>query len=85
MLRIRHARREQTVDGADGVTLTIADSGFYWMTSFGGGGFTYHRPVFVSLPGRGTRIPIRDHVMDVRLAAALLLLLAGIWRWIDGK
>jgi hypothetical protein len=85
MLRIRHARRERTVDGADGVTLTLADSGFYWMTSFGGGGLTYHRPVLITLRGSGTVIPIRDHVMDVRLAAALLLLLAGIWRWIDGK
>jgi hypothetical protein len=55
------------------------------MTSFGGGGLTYHRPVLITLRGSGTVIPIRDHVMDVRLAAALLLLLAGIWRWIDGK
>jgi hypothetical protein len=85
MLRIRHARREQTVDGADGVTLTLADSGFHWMTSFGGGGFTYHRPVLVALRGSGTVIPIRDLVMEVRLAAAVVLLLAEIWRWIDGK
>ena len=39
MLRIKHARREQTIEGADGVTLTLADSGFYWTASFGGGGF----------------------------------------------
>ena len=29
--------------------------------------------------------PIRDHVMTVRLAAAAVLLMALIWRWIDGK
>ncbi|MET0697035.1 MAG: hypothetical protein ABWZ58_06370 [Acidimicrobiia bacterium] len=85
MLRFRHARSEQTVDGADGVTLTFADSGFYWTTSLGGGGFTYHRPVLVGLPDSGVVIPIRDHVMEVRLAAAVMLLLAGIWRWLDGK
>ncbi len=85
MLRIRHGRREQTVEGADGVTLTLVDSGFYWTTSFGGGGFTYHRPVLVRLQGSGAVIPIRDHVMEIRLAAAVVLLLAGIWRWLDGK
>ena len=85
MLRIRHARREQTIEGADGVTLTLADSGFYWATSFGGGGFTYHRPVLVELAASGRVIPIRDHVMEVRLTAAVVLLLAGIWRWLDGK
>jgi len=85
MLRIRHARGEQTIEGADGVTLTRADSGFYWTTSFGGGGFTYHRPVLVRLRGSEAVIPIRDHVMEVRLAAAVVLLLAGIWRWLDGK
>ena len=85
MLRIRHGRREQTIEGADGVTLTLADSGFYWTTSFGGGGFTYHRPVLVRLQGSGAVIPIRDHVMEIRLAAAVVLLLAGIWRWLDGK
>ena len=85
MLRIKHARREQTIEGADGVTLTLADSGFYWTASFGGGGFTYHRPVLVRLRGSGAVIPIRDHVMEVRLAAAVVLLLAGIWRWLDGN
>ena len=85
MLRIRHARSEQTVDGADGVTLTFAETGFSWTTSFGGGGFTYHRPVLVRLPDSGVVIPIRDQVMEVRLAAAVMLLLAGIWRWFDGK
>ena len=39
MLPFRHARSEQTVDGANGVTLTFAEGGFYWTTSFGGGGF----------------------------------------------
>ena len=85
MLRIRHTRREQRVDGADGVTLTLAHSGFYWVTSSGGGGFTYRRPVLVRLAGSGAVIPIRDHVMEVRLIAAVVLLLAGIWRWLDGK
>ena len=85
MLRFTHARSEQTVDGADGVTLTFADTGFHWTSSFGGGGFTYHRPVLVRLPHSGVAIPIRDHVMEVRLAAAAMLLLAGIWRWFDGK
>ena len=84
-MRFRHARSEQTVEGTDGVALTFADSGFYWETSFGGGGFTYHRPVLVRLPDSGVVIPIRDHVMEVRLAAAVMLLLAGIWRWFDGK
>ena len=85
MLRFRHGRSEQSVDGADGVTLTFADTGFSWTTSHGGGGFTYRRPVLVRLPDSGVVIPIRDHVMEVRLAAAVMLVLAGIWRWLDGK
>jgi hypothetical protein len=85
MLRFRHARSEQTVGGADGITLGFADTGFYGVGSFGGGGFTYHRPVLVRVSGSGTVIPIRDHVMEVRLAAVVVLLLAGIWRWLDGK
>jgi len=85
MLRFRHARSEQTVEGGDGVTLTFADTGLSWTTSVGGGGFTYHRPVLVRLPDRDVVIPIRDHVMEVRLAAVVMLLLAGIWRWLDGK
>ena len=85
MLRFRHARSEQRIDGDDGVTLAFAETGIYWTTSFGGGGFTYQRPVILRLPGSGTVIPIRDHVMEVRLAAAVMLLMAGIWRWLDGK
>jgi hypothetical protein len=67
------------------VTLTSADSGFFGATSFGGGGYSYHRPVLVRNPSTGAMIPIRDHVMAVRLAAVAALLLALIWRWIDGK
>jgi hypothetical protein len=85
MLRIRHTRREQVIEGARGVTLTSADSGFLGATSLGSGGFSYHRPVLVRNPGTGATIPIRDHVMAVRLAAVAALLMALIWRWIDGK
>ena len=85
MLRIRHTRREQVIEGVRGVTLTSANSGFFGGTSFGGGGFSYHRPVLVRDPGTGAMIPIRDHVMAVRLAAVVVLLMALIWRWIDGK
>ena len=85
MLRFRHARSEQRVEGADGVTLSFAETGFHGIASFGGAGFTYHRPVFVRVSDGRTVLPIRDHVMEVRLAAALVLLLAGIWRWLDGK
>jgi len=85
MLRFRNARSERTVDGADGVTLAFAETGFYWMAPFGGAGFAYHRPVLVRVSGSGSMIPIRDHVMEVRLAAVVVLLLAGIWRWLDAK
>jgi hypothetical protein len=85
MLRIRRTRREKVIEGARGVTLTSAESGFFGATSLGGGGFSYHRPVLVRNPGTGVMIPIRDHVMIVRLAAVAALLMALIWRWIDGK
>ena len=85
MLRIRHTRREHVIEGARGVTLTSADSGFFGATSFGGGGFSYHRPVLVGNPSTGPMIPIRDHVMAVRLAAVAVLLMVLVWRWIDGK
>lgn len=85
MLRIRHTRREHLVDGAQGVTLTFATSGLHWETSFGGGGFTYHRPVIVRHEPTGSVRPIRDHVMAVRLAGVAALLLALVWRWFDDK
>ena len=67
------------------MTLTSTESGFFGSTSLGGGGYSYRRPVLVSNPGTGATIPIRDHVMAVRLAAFAAILLALIWRWIDGK
>jgi hypothetical protein len=85
MLRIRHTRREHAVDGAEGVNLTFATSGFQWATSFGGGGLTYCRPVLVRQERTGGVSPIRDHVMAVRLAGVAVVLLAVVWRWIDDK
>ena len=85
MLRIRHTRREHVVDAADGVTLIVATSGFHWGTPFGGGGFTYHRPVVVRHEGTAEVSAIRDHVMGVRLAGVAALLFALVWRWIDDK
>jgi hypothetical protein len=85
MLRIRHTRREHAVDGAEGVTLTFATSGFQWASSFGGGGFTYHRPILVRHEPTGSVRRVQDHVMAVRLAGVAALLLALVWRWIDDK
>jgi hypothetical protein len=85
MLRLTHARRDHPVDGTDGVTLTYARTGVFGLTSFGGGAFSYDRPVVVRHAGTGVVIPIRDHVMALRLAAVALPLAAVMWRWIDGR
>lgn len=84
MLQLIHIQREHAVEGAD-VTVTYAGTGVFGASSFGGGGFSYHRPVLVRHSGRGVVIPIRDHVMVCRLATVAILLAAGIWRWFDDR
>lgn len=78
MFGFRNAQREHTVEPA-GVRLTYADTGLGFGTRFGAVGMSYRRPTRVTVPESGSAIPIRDHVMVVRLAVIALLLAVSLW------
>lgn len=78
MFRFRQVARDHRVDG--GVTVTYAMSGLVGAGSFAGGGFSYLRPVSVRLSDGGTVIPVRDHVMVLRLALLAIVLAAHVWK-----
>jgi hypothetical protein len=82
-VRILYGR--QSIAGPGGVTWIHANTGVYWASSLGGGGYVYSRPVAVSPPGSDAMISIRDHVMIMRLASILVLALAAFWRLTDGR
>lgn len=58
-----------------GLTLVFAETGIRGSTRFGGAGVFYARPIAVDLTG-GATVPIRDHLMTVRLVVLALTLLA---------
>lgn len=78
MLGFRHVGQDQTIEGVPGLKLSYVDTGFGGVTRFGGGGLSYRRPSSVTVPGTGSIIPIRDHVMLLRLAVILLLLVINL-------
>ena len=78
MFGFRDAQREHTVEPA-GVRLTYADTGLGFSTWFGAVGMSYRRPTRVTVGESGSPIPIRDHVMMVRLAVIALLLVVRLW------
>jgi hypothetical protein len=84
MLRANLENR-QSVEGPHGVTLVHAHSSLHAATSAGGGGYTYSRPVAVRHVATGVGVPIRDHVMVLRLGALTVILLLTIVRWIRGR
>jgi len=73
MLGFRHLERDHTVEGVTGLKLSYADTGFGGVIRLGAGGLTYRRPTSVTVPGTGSIIPIRDHVMVVRLVVIMVL------------
>jgi hypothetical protein len=83
LLRVLHGRQSDA--GPGGVTLTYANTGLYWASTLGGGGYAYRRPISVRPPGADAEIPIRDHVMILRLALILVLAVTTLWRWVDGR
>lgn len=83
MLRANLVSR-QSVDGPNGVTLVYSHSSLHAATSVGGGGYTYSRPVAVRHEATGVVVPIRDHVMALRLAVLAVILLSTIAGWIRG-
>ena len=78
MLGFRHLERDHTVEGVTGLKLSYADTGFVGVIRLGVGGLTYRRPTSVTVPGTGSIIPIRDHVMVVRLVVIMLLFVVNL-------
>ena len=78
MLGFRHVERDHTVAGVTGLELSYADTGFGGVIRLGAGGLTYRRPTSVTVPGTGSIIPIRDHVMVVRLVVIMLLFVVNL-------
>ena len=84
MLRANLENRH-SVEGPQGVTLVYAHSSLQGATSAGGGGYTYSHPVAVRNEATGVVVPIRDHVMVLRLGVLAVILLATIVRWVRGR
>ena len=78
MLGFRHLEVDHTIEGVTGLKLSVADTGFGGVTRFGAGGLSYRRPTSVTVPGTGSIIPIRDHVMLVRLVAIMVLFVVNL-------
>jgi hypothetical protein len=71
---------ERPVDGMEDVRLVYASTGVHGGGAMAGVGLAYHRPVRVVLTGSGAIIPIRDHVMEARLALVVAFLLMIVLR-----
>jgi hypothetical protein len=78
MFAFRHVALNHTIEGAAGLQLSYLESGLGAVTRFGAGGVSYRRPSSVTVPGTGSTVPIRDHVMMIRLVVAILLLLVNL-------
>ncbi|HVR78699.1 MAG TPA: hypothetical protein VMS99_09935 [Acidimicrobiia bacterium] len=78
MFGFRNAQQEHMVEPA-GVRLTYADTGLGFDARLGAVGMSYRRPTRVTVPESRSAIPIRDHVMVVRLAVIALLLVVSLW------
>ena len=76
---------QHSVDGPHGVTLVYAHSSLHATTSVGGGGYFYSHPVAVRHETTGVVVPIRDHVMILRLGVLAVIFLATIVRWVYGR
>ena len=78
MFGFRNAQQEHTVEPA-GVRLTYTDTSLGFGTRFGAVGMSYRRPTRVSVGESGSAIPIRDHVIVVRLSVIAVLLVVSLW------
>lgn len=78
MLGFRHLERDHAVEGVTGLKLSYADTGVGGVIRFGAGGLSYRRPTSVTVPGTGSIIPIRDHVMLVRLVVIVVLFVVNL-------
>jgi hypothetical protein len=78
MFWLRNVEREHLVEGVERLRLSYADTGLGGVSPYGAGGISYRRPTSVTVPGTGDVIPIRDHVMVLRLAVLILLLVLGL-------
>jgi hypothetical protein len=74
-----------SVEVPGGVALVYAHTSFRAATSFGGGGYAYGRPAAVRHEASGVEIPIRDHVMTVRLLCIALVIVTTMARWVYGR
>jgi hypothetical protein len=78
MFAFRHVALNHTIEEAAGLQLSYLDSGLGAVTRLGAGGVYYRRPSSVTVPGTASTVPIRDHVMTIRLVVAILLLLVNL-------
>jgi hypothetical protein len=78
MLGFRHLERDHPVEGVPDMKLSYADTGFGGVVRFGAGDLSYRRPTSVMVPGTGSVIPIRDHVMVLRLVVIVLLFVVNL-------
>ena len=85
MVDVRHLLREHLIEEQGGVRLTYADTGLLASNRFAAAGVSYRRPVRVTMTGSGVTVPIRDHVMIVRLSVAAFLVVVNVWRRQHGR
>jgi hypothetical protein len=78
-------RRIEKIEAPGGITLVYARSSVYAATPYGGGGYSYSRPLMARHESSGEEISIRDHVMTLRLGMLALFATALISRWILGR
>ena len=76
MAGFRHIVEDHRIEGPSGVRLIYADTGFQAVMPFGGIVISYQRPVRVV--GAGANVPIRDHLMIVRLVVVALVIVANL-------
>lgn len=79
MFRFVNEERVLPIESGSELTLVGAETSVIGRTTWFEGGATYTRPVRVEFRG-GKSIPIRDHLMIMRLAMAALVLTAIAWR-----
>jgi hypothetical protein len=76
-------RRSVPVPGE--VTFVFAQTSLRAASSFGGGGYAYRHPVAVRHEPSEVEIPIRDHVMRLRLMLVVLFVVAALVRSISDR
>ena len=84
MFRFVNEERVLPFESGSGLTLVGAETSVIGKTAWFGGGASYTRPVRVEIDG-GKAIRVRDHLMIVRLAMVVVVLVLTVWRLVDDR